>query len=48
MKFNYHHRKGTIRYVCRNAHRQTGQSLCQSFGVANCLRVKDSKTKMYS
>lgn len=39
MKVNYHHRKGTIRYVCRNAHRQTGQALCQSFGAGRLERA---------
>ena len=38
MKVNYHQRKGTIRYLCRNAHRQTGRRVCQSFG-ANRLEL---------
>lgn len=39
MKVNYHRRKGTIRYVCRNAHRQGGGALCQSFGAARLERA---------
>jgi len=39
MKVNYYHRKGTIRYVCWNAHRQTGAALCQSFGAARLERA---------
>ena len=39
MKVNYHHRKGALRYVCRNAHRQTGQGLCQSFGAGRLERA---------
>lgn len=39
MKVNYHHRKGTIRYVCWNAHRQRGGALCQSFGAARLERA---------
>ena len=39
MKVNYQHRQGAIRYLCRNAHRQTGQALCQSFGAGRLERA---------
>ena len=32
-------RQGAIRYLCRNAHRQTGQALCQSFGAGRLERA---------
>ncbi len=39
MKVNYQHRGGTLRYLCKNAHRQTGQGLCQSFGAGRLERA---------
>ncbi len=42
MKVNYQHRGGTLRYVCKNAHRQTGQPLCQSFGARRLERALEA------
>ncbi|MGH8634927.1 MAG: helix-turn-helix domain-containing protein [Burkholderiales bacterium] len=42
MKVNYQHRGGTLRYVCKNAHRQTGQPLCQGFGAVRLERALEA------
>jgi excisionase family DNA binding protein len=41
-KVNYQHRAGTLRYVCSNAQRQTGQGLCQSFGAGRLERALEA------